>query len=564
MRYNHIRTTQSSPPSFNSEHSKNQAQGVIFRPWKRSNINTVPFSSLMLSASSSFTLSHSSAHPLSYVWGDANNTRTILVDGRSLAITASLEVALRHLRDAQKDIMICADGICISQSDTEEKSKQVRFMGMIYEMAMHTIVFLGEMTPNNDQIFELFNLSASPLVQKMRSGILSNAQHLPDNKSNIQKKEKIGPNEDLFRHISNMEWFKRVWILQELVLSRDPWVQVASHRLRWDDFAFMILHKSIQDDVALVEYPGYKESPGFKYMNDIEEVRTDFISRTHGKLSEDKADDLIRILHSRRGHGVLDPRDMIYGHLALFERQLDSPEIGRLIEIDHHKPLSEVYSNLALYLLNRQGNFGFLSHVEDVEPGARRPDLTSWVPDWTSSNSSPDAKYHLQKRGIYHPAIPVHLALVKSSVLGCIGTRVSAIESINDFPPISDILALCQKIKDLHLQLPNQDFKQRVYRNAECDRLIPSRGGSPNLDYKVETKRLFHEERKQRKETLMMLYIYLCSWLPGCNRLDFEDDNTSFSRLIPVFDTFYERMGQISKETDFRCLPPLKPYTYWW
>ncbi|KAJ8062753.1 hypothetical protein OCU04_008013 [Sclerotinia nivalis] len=158
--------------------------------------------------------------------------------------------------------------------------------------------------------------------------------------------------------------------------------------------------------------------------------------------------------------------------------------------------------------------------------------------------------------------IPVHLALVKSSVLGCIGTRVSVIESINDIPPISDILTLCQKIKDLHLQLPSQGFTQYVRREVWSDRFTSSRGDGHSVDLKVQKKSFIRKERKQRKETLTMLYKYLCSWLGGCDRLDYEDDDRSFGPLISVIETFYERMEQISKETDFRRLPPLKPYTH--
>lgn len=36
---------------------------------------------------------------ISYVWGDENDRRSISVDGKPLDITASLECALRHIRD---------------------------------------------------------------------------------------------------------------------------------------------------------------------------------------------------------------------------------------------------------------------------------------------------------------------------------------------------------------------------------------------------------------------------------------------------------------------------------
>jgi hypothetical protein len=51
---------------------------------------------------------------LSYVWGDASQKGSISVDGKTLEITASLEVALRHVRDYSRVLRIWADGICIN------------------------------------------------------------------------------------------------------------------------------------------------------------------------------------------------------------------------------------------------------------------------------------------------------------------------------------------------------------------------------------------------------------------------------------------------------------------
>lgn len=42
------------------------------------------------------------------------------------------------------------------------------------------------------------------------------------------------------RDILDREWFRRVWIFQELIRSRDPWVQVGQTRVRWDRLCQMI------------------------------------------------------------------------------------------------------------------------------------------------------------------------------------------------------------------------------------------------------------------------------------------------------------------------------------
>lgn len=42
-------------------------------------------------------------------------------------------------------------------------------------------------------------------------------------------------------HILARPWFARTWILQELVLSADPWIQIGETRVRWDLFCGHVL-----------------------------------------------------------------------------------------------------------------------------------------------------------------------------------------------------------------------------------------------------------------------------------------------------------------------------------
>ncbi|PMD32954.1 HET-domain-containing protein, partial [Hyaloscypha variabilis F] len=87
---------------------------------------------------------------LSYVWGDATLRRQISVDGATLDITASLDCALRHLRDQSRLLRVWADGICINQNDFEDRNHQVRMMSSIYLLARHTIIFLGPASPQSE------------------------------------------------------------------------------------------------------------------------------------------------------------------------------------------------------------------------------------------------------------------------------------------------------------------------------------------------------------------------------------------------------------------------------
>lgn len=40
----------------------------------------------------------------------------------------------------------------------------------------------------------------------------------------------------LLQRMIGAKWFTRVWVLQELVLSKEPWIQVGRHKIAWEDF----------------------------------------------------------------------------------------------------------------------------------------------------------------------------------------------------------------------------------------------------------------------------------------------------------------------------------------
>jgi hypothetical protein len=65
---------------------------------------------------------------LSYTWGDPTLTRSIMVNGCEVTVTANLESALRHIRMATREMVLWVDAVCINQNDETEKTAQVRMM----------------------------------------------------------------------------------------------------------------------------------------------------------------------------------------------------------------------------------------------------------------------------------------------------------------------------------------------------------------------------------------------------------------------------------------------------
>ncbi|KAI0967296.1 heterokaryon incompatibility protein-domain-containing protein [Xylaria arbuscula] len=65
-----------------------------------------------------------------------------------VTVTRNLDLALRHLRYAERSRDLWVDKICIDQQNIPEKGRQVKMMGEIYSLATRVLVFLG---PEQDQ-----------------------------------------------------------------------------------------------------------------------------------------------------------------------------------------------------------------------------------------------------------------------------------------------------------------------------------------------------------------------------------------------------------------------------
>jgi Heterokaryon incompatibility protein (HET) len=85
---------------------------------------------------------------ISWCWGKGDLTSPIRVrfdDGdKCLKVSTNLESALRHLRLTDKFRVLWIDAICIDQSDSSEKSRQVPMMSEIYGKAKSVCVWLGD------------------------------------------------------------------------------------------------------------------------------------------------------------------------------------------------------------------------------------------------------------------------------------------------------------------------------------------------------------------------------------------------------------------------------------
>ncbi|KAF2996873.1 hypothetical protein E8E13_004809 [Curvularia kusanoi] len=156
---------------------------------------------------------------LSYEWGTTDRPENICLDGKILPLRQNLYAALQSLRTLQADRTedrlfrreapkFWIDAICINQIDDHEKNHQVAMMGRIYRQSAQTIAWLGQDGGNGSLAFR--SMTGRRLSDSGRSAI---------------------------ENVLNRSYFQRMWIVQEVVLSKNLHFICGLARCPWDTLA---------------------------------------------------------------------------------------------------------------------------------------------------------------------------------------------------------------------------------------------------------------------------------------------------------------------------------------
>ncbi|KAF4809900.1 Heterokaryon incompatibility protein 6, OR allele [Colletotrichum siamense] len=153
---------------------------------------------------------------VSYTWGgedgDISLSRPVCIGPYwdILLQTRNCWEMLRHMRPWKGVRAVWVDSICINQTDMQERKTQVAKMGRIYENASRLIIYLGpDLVPPTS--------TSSPYPRRHHLKELDTLVERPKLPSEPLSSPKQWTISDIFRR----EYFRRLWIIQELVMSRN-------------------------------------------------------------------------------------------------------------------------------------------------------------------------------------------------------------------------------------------------------------------------------------------------------------------------------------------------------
>jgi hypothetical protein len=240
---------------------------------------------------------------LSYTWGPPTPLFQIFIDGdRTLDIRQNLHNFLTQLShmdvrraDEGRVRYLWIDQICIDQRYIHERNHQVGLMPTIYREANEVIIWLGKDSDTND---------------------------LPDAARwfDLQK-----PKYTSLSALLRNEYFRRVWIVQEVMLARDIRVFVQGYSdnwLAWEDLRSVWSEWKRGGKVRASDIP--TSGPWLLDLHNGAEVQWQ---------------SLIRCISAFFGNECEDPRDKVYGLMGIVEKD------ERLI-VDYRKPVVSVLADV--------------------------------------------------------------------------------------------------------------------------------------------------------------------------------------------------------------------------
>lgn len=262
--------------------------------------------------------------------------------------------ALSMLRDTTQARIICVDAICIDQADVKERNHQVHIMQRIYSQAASVVVWLGPGSKPSRSAIEL---------------IIDRNRLLPREASLLDYKEdSLTGLSDIFLR----SWWKRIWIVQQVVAARELVVYCGRCRLPWN-FVAKVCREIRRNEFSLDGNSQYLRSSGYRNFIELNDFR-------RGRMS------LTKCLQRTRDYEATDMRDKLYALIGVASDI--SPED---IVPDYTKSTRNVFLDLVHFLVTRRRSLNIISSGRHLRPASMTSpgsqpqsgdETPSWLPDW--------------------------------------------------------------------------------------------------------------------------------------------------------------------------------------
>lgn len=289
---------------------------------------------------------------ISHYWGPPCDLETIYVEGKCVKIRKTLYCLLNALCRIGQARLIWLDVICINQNNNAERSWQVSMMGDIYKYARRVKAWVGNADADTDYALDYVRFQSkdaafnSNVPQTIRDKLRSS-----------------------FSFLVSRSYWKRLWIVQEIGLSKDLCVICGDRMVDWVDLYNAVStlfevrkpkqnSQSISDTESKETTYNIESIKPLLVLHDLRlslqntenskqepsstgnKLDSPSISQTEGEatdrhFSTQKATSVLQRVCQFEGYECQDPRDKVFGLLSIA-----SPNHG--IVVSYEKSMCDV------------------------------------------------------------------------------------------------------------------------------------------------------------------------------------------------------------------------------
>jgi hypothetical protein len=308
---------------------------------------------------------------ISWTWDGVERPYALVVDGKLLPISNTMSDILRTLTPLWGTRYLWIDSICINQVDIDEKATQIPLMSQIYRRATRNIAYLGD-AEDAHLVPDFVGRLDVAALQRLDPSYFQKTDPL-DRFPFHEEAHNWRAYQQLLRH----RFWSRIWIIQEMVLSRSITMLYGGRYTDWDVFARVALSFTTINATTGGSFLSMDDMFGGDRLSCLYgKMNVSFLAITRAAYSENNMVSLPQVLLETRGSGATDSRDRIYALEAL-DPLYQVPEL----KPDYTIGPRQLYTRVARHILS-SGSFSLfglagLAHAPTME-------LPSWVPDFTT------------------------------------------------------------------------------------------------------------------------------------------------------------------------------------
>jgi hypothetical protein len=359
---------------------------------------------------------------LSYCWGDATETTRINIWSHKLARSAHTQ-ATRNLNEAlynlllmdqnrrtgthefqDHSVLVWVDALCINQEDPVERSQQVRQMRQIYSRASEVISWIPcgseqavDYLVRNRFHGEGIETEVQPPSRKRTNGVPVNGSNTENDdmllKEDETRKEWVNQGWDIMEDFFTQNYWRRVWVIQEVAVATKASVLCGSYEIPWDDVAAVLAMWKKNPDIAPIDKRAYLKAMHLAEFRDRFQVKREPIS-------------LLDAMRWSYQTEATDPRDKIFALLGLCH------DGATYVPVPNYKqPLEEIIADMSKAMMSFDRSLDLMClKGTALEEQSKLP---SWTPNWVNlwSGSLHSMTVHEAKFADWHTTFPFNPVL---------------------------------------------------------------------------------------------------------------------------------------------------------